>query len=146
MQKPISTFFNKPIQTASTSNRCQICQFHCTLKNCSILNKYCEKYYIYYSDRVPHHIYDPYHRTWLPVQQSVSSIHYNHVDEKRIWIRHFNVSNSSFETFKLYLEMVVLFYPSLMTDILKDCLIAIQNGYYAESITQDLITLLPIKG
>ena len=89
-----------------------------------------------------------FNKKWLPVHPSVSNFHYENINLKRNWVRNFDMQKytqheKNIENFKIYLELVELFYPNFMTDLQKDCSIAMKNGIYIQSITKQLIQLLP---
>ena len=145
--KTIDHFFKKK-EKAELKDRCELCHFHCSLRGCSTLHKYCEKHFMYYDDRAPYHVYDTFYKKWLPVHPSVSNFHYENINLKRNWVRNFDMQKytqheKNIENFKIYLELVELFYPNFMTDLQKDCSIAMKNGIYIQSITKQLIQLLP---
>ena len=129
--------------------RCSVCKFHFTVKNCSMIHKYCEKEKTYSTNRSQNTIYDTFHNRWLPVAERMSNTPYYIVEEKRKKLREFDLSRAKgtdceIRMYTSYLHGLSLYYPSLMTEVQKDYLVGVSHGNIVLHVNDSMVRLLTI--
>ena len=131
------------------STCCYLCNTSFDSCSCSPIHQFCEKYQKYTERRTPNCIFDNFYSVWLPIDRSISNVHYDDINKRRSVIRNV-ASDTSIKMdstgYCRYLQDINLYYPSLMSTTQKDALYFMNNqNVYPRTITDEMIMLLPVN-
>ena len=128
---------------------CHSCNASFEMNKCSQIHQFCAKYQKYTELRTPNSVFDNFYSVWLPVDNSISNVHYEDINKRRSMIRNVALDTSirmDSTGYCRYLQDISLYYPSLMNATQKDALYFMNNhNVYPRTITDDMLNLLPVS-
>ena len=128
---------------------CHSCNASFEMNKCSQIHQFCAKYQKYTELRIPNSVFDNFYSVWLPVDNSISNVHYEDINKRRSMIRNVALDTSirmDSTGYCRYLQDISLYYPSLMNATQKDALYFMNNhNVYPRTITDDMLNLLPVS-
>ena len=131
------------------SDCCYLCNSSFELNACSKIHQFCEKYQKYTELRKANCVFDNFYSVWLPIDHTISNVHYEDINKRRSMIRNVALDNSiqmDSTGYCRYLQDINLYYPSLMSVTQKDALYFMNNhNVYPRTITNEMIILLPVN-